>query len=116
MTAQHAERQGRQAARNVAASFGVGERKPYVHKDLGFVVDLGGTQAAANPLHIPLAGLPAKVVTRGYHLLSMPGNRVRTATDWLYDLVLKRQTTQLGVIPADDVPLETAAPERPRRR
>jgi NADH dehydrogenase len=116
MTAQHAERQGRQAARNIAASFGVGERKPYVHKDLGFVVDLGGTQAAANPLHIPLAGLPAKAVTRGYHLLSMPGNRVRTATDWLYDLVLRRQTTQLGVIPADDVPLETAAPERPRRR
>ena len=45
----------------------------------------------------------------------MPGNRVRTATDWLYDVVLKRQTTQLGVVPADDVPLETAAPERPRR-
>jgi NADH dehydrogenase len=115
MTAQHAERQGRQAARNVAASFGTGERKPYRHQDLGFVVDLGGTQAAANPLHVPLAGLPAKVVTRGYHLLSMPGNRVRTATDWLYDVVLRRQTAQLGVVPADDVPLETAAPERPRR-
>jgi NADH:quinone reductase (non-electrogenic) len=115
MTAQHAERQGRQAARNVAASFGTGEAKPYRHEDLGFVVDLGGTRAAANPLHVPLAGLPAKAVTRGYHLLSMPGNRVRTATDWLYDAVLKRQTTQLGVIPAVDVPLETAAPERTRR-
>ena len=114
MTAQHAERQGKRAAYNVAASLGTGERKPYIHKDLGFVVDLGGMQAAANPLHVPLAGLPAKVVTRGYHLLSMPGNRIRTATEWLLDALLTRQTTQLGVIPAADVPLETASPERPR--
>ncbi|WP_238159737.1 NAD(P)/FAD-dependent oxidoreductase [Kribbella pratensis] len=112
MTAQHAERQGKRAAANIAASFGSGTQQPYRHEDLGFLVDLGGTQAAADPLHVPLAGLPAKVVTRGYHLLSMPGNRVRTATDWLFDAVLGRQTTQLGVIPADDVPLETAAPER----
>ncbi|MFI5695867.1 NAD(P)/FAD-dependent oxidoreductase [Kribbella sp. NPDC051586] len=119
MTAQHAERQGKQAADNVAASFGTGELRPYKHHDLGFVVDLGGTQAAANPLHVPLAGLPAKAVTRGYHLLSMPGNRIRTATEWLYDAVLPRQTTQLGVIPAESVPLDTAAPEhitRGRRR
>jgi NADH:ubiquinone reductase (H+-translocating) len=114
MTAQHAERQGKQAARNVAASFGHGQRKPYIHHDLGFVVDLGGTQAAANPLHVPLAGLPAKAVARGYHLLSMPGNRIRTATDWLLDAALTRQTAQLGVVPAADVPLETASPERPR--
>ncbi|TCO40091.1 NADH dehydrogenase [Kribbella antiqua] len=115
MTAQHAERQGKRAAKNVAASFGTGERKPYVHKDLGFVVDLGGTQAAANPLQVPLAGLPAKAVTRGYHLLSMPGNRIRTATEWAFDAVLRRQTTQLGVIPGEDVPLETASPERTRK-
>jgi NADH dehydrogenase len=114
MTAQHAERQGKQAARNVAASFGHGQRKPYIHHDLGFVVDLGGTQAAANPLQVPLAGLPAKAVARGYHLLSMPGNRIRTATDWLLDAALTRQTAQLGVVPAADVPLETASPERPR--
>jgi NADH dehydrogenase len=112
MTAQHAERQGKQAATNIAAGFEGGDPQPYIHHDLGFVVDFGGTQAAANPLHVPLAGLPAKVVTRGYHLLSMPGNRVRTAADWLLDAVSRRQTTQLGVIPADDVPLETAEPER----
>jgi NADH dehydrogenase len=46
--------------------------------------------------------------------LSMPGNRVRTATEWLFDATLHRQTTQLGVIPAADVPLETASPERVR--
>ncbi len=105
MTAQHAGRQGRRVAHNIAASYGQGRPRPYKHHDLGFVVDLGGPDAAANPLRIPLAGLPAKTVARGYHLLSLPGNRVRTATDWTLDAVLPRQTTQLGLVPAP--PLET---------
>ncbi|MGH3748075.1 MAG: NAD(P)/FAD-dependent oxidoreductase, partial [Micromonosporaceae bacterium] len=49
MTAQHAMRQGRTAAHNIAASYGQGAPMPYWHRDLGFVVDLGGAQAVANP-------------------------------------------------------------------
>jgi NADH:ubiquinone reductase (H+-translocating) len=113
MTAQHAERQGKLVGRNLAASLGHGTARRYKHHDLGFVVELGGKDAAANPLHVPLAGLPAKAVTRGYHLVAMPGNRVRTAADWLLDAVLPRQTVQLGLVRANAVPLETAAPERP---
>jgi NADH dehydrogenase len=115
MTAQHAQRQGARAARNVAASYGVGTRKPYRHRDLGFVVDLGGAQAAADPLGIPLGGIPAKLVTRGYHLLSLPGNRIRTATDWALDALLGRQTVQLGLVRSAAVPLDTASPELPAR-
>ena len=113
MTAQHAQRQGALVGRNIAASLGMGTSRRYKHHDLGFVVELGGRDAAANPLHVPLAGLPAKAVTRGYHLTAMPGNRVRTAADWLLDAVLPRQTVQLGLVRANAVPLETAAPERP---
>jgi NADH dehydrogenase len=109
MTAQHAQRQGRRAAYNIAASFGHGRRRPYRHHDLGFLVDLGGLQAAANPVGIPLAGLPAKVVTRGYHLLSLPGNRTRTASDWLLDAALSRQVMQLGLVPSAAVRLECTA-------
>ncbi|ASW54994.1 NAD(P)/FAD-dependent oxidoreductase [Plantactinospora sp. KBS50] len=111
MTAQHAERQGRLAAHNVAASFGQRRRRPYRHHDLGFVVDLGGTDAAANPLNIPLSGLPAKAVTRGYHLWAMPGNRARVSTDWLLDATGDRPAVQLGLVPAHAVPLENEAPE-----
>jgi NADH dehydrogenase len=110
MTAQHATRQGKTAARNIAASYGQGSRRPYRHHDLGFVVDLGGFDSAANPVGIPLKGLPAKAVTRGYHLLSMPGNRVRVATDWFLDAVLPRQGVQLGLVPGEAVPLDSAAP------
>jgi NADH dehydrogenase len=88
---------------------------PYKHRDLGFVVDLAGKDAAANPpLRIPLSGLPAKIVTRGYHLVAMPGNRVRTAVDWLLDAVLGRQSVQLGLVRGTRVPLDTDTPELPR--
>ena len=110
MTAQHATRQGATVARNIAASYGSGRRRAYKHHDLGFVVDLGGLDSAANPLGVPLSGLPAKAVTRGYHLLSMPGNRVRVAADWLLDSVLPRQGVQLGLVPANAVPLDSAFP------
>lgn len=116
MTAQHAERQGKLVAHNVAASYGQGRRRPYRHHDLGFVVDLGGTDAAANPLHVSLSGLPAKAVTRGYHLIAMPGNRARVSADWLLDATFTRQAVQLGLVPANAVPLESASPELPARR
>jgi len=111
MTAQHATRQGSTVAKNIAASYGRGKRRAYRHHDLGFVVDLGGLDAAANPLGVPLTGLAAKAVTRGYHLLSMPGNRVRVAADWLLDAVLPRQGVQLGLVPGSAVPLDSASPE-----
>jgi NADH:ubiquinone reductase (H+-translocating) len=111
MTAQHAVRQGRRVARNIAAAYGEGTLKPYKHRDLGFVVDLGGRQAAANPLGLPLGGIAAKTVTRGYHLLSLQGNRIRTATEWLLDTVLPRQTVQLGLVRSPNVPLDPDRPE-----
>ncbi|GAA3819801.1 FAD-dependent oxidoreductase [Streptomyces phyllanthi] len=114
MTAQHAWRQGKVAAHNVAASFGRGERRAYRHRDLGFTVDLGGAKAAANPLGVPLSGPVAGAVTRGYHLAALPGNRVRVAADWLLDAVLPRQAVQLGLVRSWSVPLDTASPELAR--
>jgi NADH dehydrogenase len=116
MTAQHAQRQGKIVAHNVAASYGQGSRRQYKHRDLGFVVDLGDSAAAANPLGIPMSGLAAKAVTRGYHLLAMPSNRTRIAVDWVLDAVLRRQIVQVGLVRSVSVPLDTATPELPARR
>ncbi|EST34986.1 NADH dehydrogenase [Streptomyces roseochromogenus subsp. oscitans DS 12.976] len=115
MTAQHAWRQGKVAGENVAASLGLGRRRrAYRHRDLGFAVDLGGVQAAANPFGIPLSGPAAGAVTRGYHLAALPAGRVRVAADWLLDAVLPRQGVQLGLVRSWAVPLDTASPELPR--
>ena len=57
-TAQHAIRQGKALARNVAASLGYGG-KAYKHRNMGLVVDLGPRYAVANPLNVQLSGYPA---------------------------------------------------------
>jgi NADH:ubiquinone reductase (H+-translocating) len=107
MTAQHAERQGKQVARNVAASLGIGTARRYEHHDLGFLVDLGGTAAAINPLKIPLSGPPASVITRAYHLWVMSGNRARVLTDWTLNAVTPPEVTSFG---APSVPLDVNKP------
>jgi NADH dehydrogenase len=83
-TAQHALRQGRVAGTNVAARLRGQPLRPYRHHDLGLVVDLGGPQAVSRPLGVPLSGLPAQVVARGYHLLALRTAvaKTRVATNW----------------------------------
>jgi NADH dehydrogenase len=109
-TAQHAQRQGTAMGRNVAASLGVGTARPYRHHDLGLVADLGGWDAVAKPLGVPLTGPVAKLVTRAYHLYALPAaaNRVRVATDWLWQTVLPPESTQLDVIRPEDARLAAA--------
>ena len=115
MTAQHAERQGLLAAENIVATLTKQPRREYRHHDLGFVVDLASGAAAANPLHIPLSGLPAFAVTAGYHLMALPAGRLGVVADWALGAVTGRQAVQLGLVTAANVPLDTAAPELPRR-
>ncbi|GAA2257921.1 MULTISPECIES: NAD(P)/FAD-dependent oxidoreductase [Streptomyces] len=88
-TAQHALRQGRHVADNVIASLRAQTMKPYVHKDLGLVVDLGGTDAVSKPLGIELRGLPAQAVARGYHWSALRTNvaKTRVMTNWLLNAV-----------------------------
>lgn len=98
MTAQHAQRQGKLAGINIAASLGHGQPGRYRHTDQGFVVDLGGAQAVADPFHLPVTGLVAKAITRGYHLAALPGGRARVAADWLFDAVAGRPLVQFGFV------------------
>ncbi|MDT4930065.1 MAG: hypothetical protein QOF92_2932 [Pseudonocardiales bacterium] len=109
-TAQHAQRQGNVMGRNIAASLGVGRSRPYRHRDLGLVADLGGWDAVAKPLGVPLTGPLAKAVTRGYHLYALPStpNRIRVAVDWLFQTVLPPESTQLSVVRPDDARIAIA--------
>ncbi|MDI9896272.1 NAD(P)/FAD-dependent oxidoreductase [Rhodococcus sp. IEGM 1381] len=109
-TAQHAQRQGVAVARNVAASLGVGQARPYKHKDLGLVADLGGFDGVAKPLGIPLTGPVAKFVARGYHLYALPtiSARVRVATDWLYSAVLPTRVVNLAQVRSEDALINKA--------
>jgi NADH:ubiquinone reductase (H+-translocating) len=110
MTGQHAQRQGKLVARNVAASLGHGTRKEFKHDDPGLLVDLGGLAAAANPLNVPLSGPAANALARGYHLYSMSGNRMRVLADWAMNATTPAEPTSLAVISAESVPLNVEKP------
>ncbi|UXA17986.1 NAD(P)/FAD-dependent oxidoreductase [Mycobacterium sp. SMC-4] len=103
-TAQHATRQGKVLARNVAASLGYGTAKHYKHRDMGLVVDLGPRYAVANPLNIQLSGRPAKFVTRAYHLLAIPRfvNRWAVSLAYLTDAVFDRSVVSMGLSTSED--------------
>jgi NADH dehydrogenase len=99
-TAQNAQRMGVVLGRNIAASLGHGRPRPFRHRDLGLVADLGRTSAVAKPLGVGLTGLPAKIVTKAYHLYALPaaGNRLRVAASWATNLVSRPIVAQLGIV------------------
>ncbi|WP_173093520.1 NAD(P)/FAD-dependent oxidoreductase [Actinomadura verrucosospora] len=99
-TAQHATRQARVAAHNIAASLLGHEPREYRHKDLGLVVDLGGVQAVARPFGVELTGIVAQAVTRGYHLLTVPSAsaRARVLGQWLIHAAAGDDLIRLGLL------------------
>lgn len=99
-TAQHAMRQGWQAARNLVATLHGEPMTPYRHKDLGLVVDLGGRDAVARPLGFELTGPPAQLVTRGYHIAALRTGtaRARTAANWVLNAVTGDDFVRTGFL------------------
>ncbi|WP_308373953.1 MULTISPECIES: NAD(P)/FAD-dependent oxidoreductase [unclassified Streptomyces] len=88
-TAQHAMRQGKIVAENVIATLRGQALRPYEHRDLGLVVDLGGKDAVSRPLGLELHGLPAQVVARGYHWSALRTGvaKTRVMTNWTLNAV-----------------------------
>ena len=98
-TAQHAIRQGRRVARNVAAVLGAGGSvKPFTYKTKGVFVDMGRHQAVASTMGIRWRGFPAWFLARTYHLANMPGTKrkLRLVVDWTVSLLFSRDTSELG--------------------
>ena len=97
-TCQHALRQGKRAAENVAAMLGHGKVRPFTYKTLGVFVDLGRNKAVANMAGLKLAGFPAWFAARTYHLAMMPGgaHKVRLIVDWTVGLIFGRDSSELG--------------------
>ncbi len=106
-TAQHAIRQGRLVARNVAATLAGSGARPFRYRTKGVVAELGSRQAVALTLGIRWRGMPAWLIARTYHLLLMPGlgRRLRLLVDWNVALVFGRDASAPGRLGAP-TPLE----------
>ena len=97
-TAQHALRQAKRLAANVAASLSGGELRPFRYRNKGMLCSLGHYKGVADPFGVRIRGFPAWFLHRSYHLLYMPtlGRKVRIALDWTVALVFPRDLAQLG--------------------
>lgn len=97
-TAQHAIRQGRLVARNVAAAISGRRKRPFRYKTRGVFVDLGRRKAVADTMGVKWRGTPAWLLARTYHLAMMPGlgRRARLLTDWNVGLLFGRDLAELG--------------------
>lgn len=98
--AQHAVRQGRLLARNLAAALRGREPRAYRHRSLGVVATLGLGAGIFQWGPITITGFPAWVMHRGYHVLAVPTweRKLRVSLVWLGALFLGRDIATLELV------------------
>jgi NADH dehydrogenase len=99
-TSQHALRQARRLARNLAAVREGRPLAPYRYRMLGQVATLGRHKGIADALGIRLSGFPGWFLTRTYHLYQLPlaSRKLRVVTDWTTSLLFRRDIAELGTL------------------
>ena len=95
--AQHAIREARKVARNVAAVVRGKSPEPFLFRSLGTMAALGHTDAVARVMGFPLTGFPAWWVRRTYYLFQMPrwDRRLRIVLDWTVSLFFRPDITKV---------------------
>lgn len=95
--AQHAVRQGKRLAANIAASLRGKPTRNYIHKSLGVVATLGIGRGVFQSGHIAITGFAAWVIHRGYHVLAIPTweRKIRVLAVWLTALLFGRDIVSL---------------------
>lgn len=96
-TAQHAVRQGRRLAENIAAIIAGRSPEPFAYRPLGVLAGLGRRSAVAEILGLRFSGWFAWWLWRTVYLLKLPGleRKVRVALDWTLDLFFARDIVYL---------------------
>ena len=94
-TCQHALRQARRLAKNLAD-----EPKPYRYRMLGQVATLGRYKGVADVLGVRLTGFLGWFVTRTYHLYQLPlfSRKLRVVADWTTSLFFRRDIAELSML------------------
>jgi NADH dehydrogenase len=99
--AQHAIRQAKVLARNIAAVLAGREPEPFVYDTLGIMASLGPGKGLGKFLKVRMRGLLAWWVRRTYYLLTMPGwgRRLRILSGWAVAMVTRPDTGKIDLDP-----------------
>jgi NADH:quinone reductase (non-electrogenic) len=97
--AQHAVREARHLARNIAAVIDGRVPSPFMFRSLGTMASLGHTRAVARVFGMRLTGFVAWWVRRTYYLGQMPrwDRRLRIVLDWTVALFFRPDITRVDL-------------------
>ncbi|EST37737.1 NADH dehydrogenase [Streptomycetaceae bacterium MP113-05] len=109
--AQHAVRQARLLADNIAAVLDGGEVAEYRHAYAGSVASLGLHKGVAHVYGRKLKGYPAWFMHRAYHLSRVPtfNRKARVLAEWTLSGLFKREIVSLGSLEHPRAEFELAA-------
>ncbi|MFG2793190.1 NAD(P)/FAD-dependent oxidoreductase [Streptomyces sp. NPDC048419] len=98
--AQHAVRQGRLLARNIAAGLHGKRLRDYRHPSLGVVATLGMGRGIFQYKRLVIKGFPAWLMHCGYHVLAVPSweRKVRVLAVWLTAALFGRDLVSLASV------------------
>jgi len=104
-TAQHALRQGRVLARNIAASIRGGSGKPFVFSTLGQLAAIGKRTGVAQIFGFNFSGFVAWWLWRTIYLSKLPRleKKCRVALDWSLDLLFSKDLVQFTTVRGDSM-------------
>lgn len=113
--AQHAVRQAKVLAENIAASLRGQPLKEYAHAYVGSVASLGLHQGVAHVYGRKLKGYPAWFMHRAYHLSRVPtfNRKARVLAEWTLSGLFKREIVSLGSLEHPRAEFELAAAPPP---
>ena len=97
--AQHALREAKVLARNIAGVFNRRPPQPFVYDTLGMMGSLGHSKAFGQLLGVRVRGVLAWFVRRTYYLLQMPGwgRRLRIMIDWTFALLFRPDIVKISL-------------------
>ncbi|MEV4431294.1 NAD(P)/FAD-dependent oxidoreductase [Streptomyces sp. R-07] len=113
--AQHAVRQAKVLAENLAASLRGQPLKQYAHAYVGSVASLGLHKGVAHVYGRKLKGYPAWFMHRAYHLSRVPtfNRKARVLAEWTLSGLFKREIVSLGSLEHPRAEFELAAAPPP---
>ncbi len=99
--AQHAMREARVLAGNIAAVLDGRPTRPFVYRTLGMMGSLGRGDGFGQLLGLRVRGFPAWFLRRIYYLLQMPGwgRKLRIVIDWTLALLFRPDVVKVGLDP-----------------
>ncbi|MCX2178933.1 NAD(P)/FAD-dependent oxidoreductase [Streptomyces sp. SKN60] len=116
--AQHAVRQTKVLAENIAAALRGQPLKEYAHAYAGSVASLGLHKGVAHVYGRKLKGYPAWFMHRAYHLSRVPtfNRKARVLAEWTLSGLFKREIVSLGSLehPRAEFELAAAPPPAPK--